>query len=171
MMAYRRLLLPTNLSEVAEHAALFARDLAEEYGATLYVLHVGRWLITPGWLPEPGLTTLALPPDAADLKVELDAFVRRTLGGIRVPVVAEVRTGPPVRVIAEYARQMAIDLIVLGTGAHGLLPRLLSGSVSEAVLERVGCAVLMVPPTANLPNHPGPKPAEIVATGPGSAWF
>jgi hypothetical protein len=72
-----------------------------------------------------------------------------------------VRSGPPVPVITEYAREMNIDLIVVGTHARGVVNRILMGSVSRAVLEKASCAVLIVPQTA---AAPGP-PAAVVTAG------
>jgi nucleotide-binding universal stress UspA family protein len=151
MTTFHRLLLPTNFSEVSAHAAHFAGPLAEKCGATLYVLHAYQPMPLPEPTTQPGLGGMVLLPDEAELREALDAFVRSSLAGIQVRVVSEVRGGAPVRVITDYTREMAIDLIVLGTHARGLFPRLLAGSVSKAVLESAHCAVLMIPAAAAEP--------------------
>ncbi len=166
MTAFKKLLLPTNFSDLAMHAAKFARTLVEEFGGTLYVLHVSQPAMAATATPDVGLGMLVLPPDEIDeLRRSLDAFVRSALGGIHAPTIKEVRTGPPAPVICEYAHEMGVDLIVLGTHARGLASRLFLGSVSKAVLEHASCAVLMVPWMAEVPHESGWAAGELVAAG------
>ena len=145
-MTIRRILLPTDLSDLAAKAAQLARSMADKFQATLYVLHVREpsLIFVPSAGPDLGLMTLT--PDERDPRGELDAFVREHLEPGSAPVVAEMVTGPPVAAITQFARTKSIDLIVIGTHARGLVNRLFLGSVSEAVMEKVSCPVLMVPP-------------------------
>lgn len=157
MTRFKRLLLPTDFSARSAHAATFARSLAEQNQATLYVLHVGQ----RGFAVSPSPDTInpvVLPAlDEDELRRRLDRFVDTALRGLDTPVVTDVRLGAPVQVIAQYAREKAIDLIIIGTDARGLFSRILAGSISKAVLERAGCAVLMVPTAA-------PAPEEVAAS-------
>ena len=59
---------------------------------------------------------------------------------------AEVRIerGDPGVVICEVAEEGGFDLIVVGSHGHGLLKRMLIGSVSTHVLHRAPCPVLVV---------------------------
>lgn len=173
MSLFKRILLPTNFSELAAHAAVFARGLAEEYSATLYVLHACQPVVSPAPAvgPELGVGVVALAPNEAELQAELRTFVRVALGGICVPIATELRAGPPAQVITDYAREAAVDLIVMGTHARGGVTRFFLGSVSKAVMEHAGCPVLMVPLTAAAPDEPRPDPAEIVAAGRGYGAF
>ena len=57
-----------------------------------------------------------------------------------------VLNGSPAAEILRYADDHDIDLIVLGAHGHGLLDRLLIGSVAERVSRHAPCAVLLVPP-------------------------
>jgi nucleotide-binding universal stress UspA family protein len=149
MTAFRKLLLPTNFSDVAAHAARFARTLVDEYGGTLYVLHVHQPAVVPA-TPDVATGMLVLPPDDADVRRSLSVFVRSTLGSLRVPVVTEMRMGSPAPVICDYAHELGVDLIVLGTHARGLASRIFLGSISKHVLEHVECPVLMVPRSARI---------------------
>ena len=56
-----------------------------------------------------------------------------------------VLPGEPGWVLVSVASQ-AVDLLVVGTGRHGGLSRLLHGSVSRYCLARARCPVLAVPP-------------------------
>ena len=154
MMRLKRILLPTNYSELAAHAAGYARALAEEYGATLFVLHAFPPVLAavPAIGVAPG-TDVLIPMEPASTD-EMETFVREHLNGLSAPLVTEVRTGSPVSVITDYAREMAVDLIVIGTHARGRVKSMLLGSVSKAVLEHAGCAVLMVPLAAFTAEEP-----------------
>jgi nucleotide-binding universal stress UspA family protein len=54
----------------------------------------------------------------------------------------------PGRGILNYAREVAADMIVMGTHGREGIDRLVRGSVSEYVVRRAECPVLLVPPTA-----------------------
>ncbi|MBK9128661.1 MAG: universal stress protein [Phycisphaerales bacterium] len=147
-MKFKNILLPTDFSELAQYAAEFARSLAEKYGATLHVLHVRTSVLTPGPAPELGMGVEVLVPDETELQASLDRFVAEHLSGLSVPVTSSLMIGSPAGQIAEYAKANAVDLIVIGTHARGLVNRILLGSVSKTVLESAHCPVLMIPLTA-----------------------
>lgn len=147
-MAIRRILLPTDFSELAQAAAVVAREFADSHTATLHVLHV----IEPV-MPSVANSTLStsatiLTPDESELRQELNAFVREHLPGSGVPVLRVLRAVSPVDAITRYVHEENIDLIVIGTHARGILRRLVHGSISKSVMERAGCPVLMVPQQA-----------------------
>ena len=164
-MTLRRLLWPTDFTELAARAGTFARVLAEWSGATLYVLHAAQSAVAVGPAGGSGMPLVGLAPDETRLERRLAACVRTTLDGIHAPVVSAVRPGAPREVITEYARSRAIDLIVIGTHARGLAASLFHGSTSRAVLQHARCAVLMVPPSALAHEEPWPELADLVAAG------
>lgn len=145
MVSIKRILLPTDFSELAEHAALFARMLSESHHAALHVLHIRDPLAAAVPAPEAAAGVMILPPSETELRQQLDLFVREQLSGIGAPVVAVVLTGSRVSEITRYAREAQIDLIVIGTHARGVVNRIFFGSVSKSVLENAPCPVLMVP--------------------------
>ena len=53
--------------------------------------------------------------------------------------------GEAVEVILDESSKLNIDLIVVGSHGHGAVYHLLVGSVSEGVLHRSSCPVLVVP--------------------------
>jgi nucleotide-binding universal stress UspA family protein len=147
MVAIRQILLPTDFSVLADHAARYARSLAETYHASLHVLHVVSAVLVPVPGPEVGTVAMAVPSDGSVTEAEeaLQHFVRKQLSGLAVPVVTRVLEGAPDLQISRYAAEAAIDLIVIGTHARGLVRRIFLGSVSKAVMEHAPCPVLMVP--------------------------
>ena len=152
MVGIKRVLLPTDFSDVARHAAPFARSLVERYEATLHVIHVSEPVFTGLPASEIGVGVVALPVDETSTRAQLDAFVRDCLGTLRTPPVTALLSGSAPVAITDYAREHAIDLIVVGTHARGLVNRILLGSVSKSVVEHAHCAVLMVPLRAQTPE-------------------
>ena len=147
-MAIRRILLPTDFSELAQAAAVVARELAESHGATLYALHVVKPVIASIATSTLDTSAVILAPDESESRRELDAFAREHLSGCGVSVQTVLHSAEPVDAITQYARKKNVDLIVIGTHARGILRRLVHGSVSKSVMERSGCPVLMVPQQA-----------------------
>lgn len=155
MVTIKRILLPTDFSELADHAALFARMLSETHRAALHVLHIRDPLASAVPAPEAAAGVMVLPPSEAELRQQLGLFVRERLSGIQAPVVAEVLTGNRVSEITRYAKEAHIDLIIVGTHARGMVNRIFFGSVSKSVLESAPCPVLMVPLAASIDEETG----------------
>jgi nucleotide-binding universal stress UspA family protein len=147
MTRIRRILLPTDYSDLARNAAAYARSLAEMCGATLHVVHVVERV--PVVILGAGSSAVALavpgPEAPAAAREAMDRFVRDQLAELAVPVVAHVLEGSPDVQIARYAVEASIDLIVIGTHARGVVKRIFLGSTSKSVLEHAPCPVLMVP--------------------------
>jgi nucleotide-binding universal stress UspA family protein len=58
---------------------------------------------------------------------------------------AELMVGSPKHCIIEYAKEHAIDLIVIGTHGHGAFAALLIGSVAEGLVRKAICPTLVIP--------------------------
>ena len=53
--------------------------------------------------------------------------------------------GEAAELILKEAENVKADLIVMGSRGHGLLRKMLVGSVAESVLRKAACGVLIVP--------------------------
>ncbi|TWT42011.1 Universal stress protein family protein [Phycisphaerae bacterium RAS1] len=148
MALIRRILLPTDLGALSRHAAPLARRLAELCGAELHVLYVAEPAPLSSLGQDDGSYCLSINPTDAELTLVLGQFVESTLPGAAVQ--PHVARGLPAAQIVDFVRAQAIDLVVMGTHARGVVKRLFLGSVSKTVLENAGCAVLMVPATADV---------------------
>lgn len=84
---------------------------------------------------------------ARDARERLHDALTAAFGGLPSDVTAEplVIRGEPGRVLVGVADRPG-DLLVIGTGRHGTLDRLVGGGVSRYCLARAGCPVLAVPP-------------------------
>lgn len=144
-------------SELAFEKAL---ELAADNGnAELHILNVCVSETTVGAVNGIG----ASPPSLSDAGVCLQNHVARTVSDFQARtgctpfkrLVTHVRFDEPGREIAQLAADVAADLVVLGTHDRHGLPRLLLGSVAEAVGRLAPCSVLVVRPK----TAPSPAPA------------
>lgn len=128
-MNIREVLFPTDFSPASEPAGRVAREMAVQCGARLHVVHA----VPP--VTDPGLAAEHLSAAAAVLRE-----------GLRYEVV--LLSGRAASAITQYARDKAIDLIVIGTHGRTGVSRAVLGSVAERVVRTAPCLVLTVPGAA-----------------------
>lgn len=139
-MAYRKILLATDLSATAERAAGWARALARQDGATLHVLHVN--VLSAEQMHYRGLSGIE-----AYAKQVVEAC-RNTLEEFKdepgLELVRAVRNDQsPANAILEYAEAEAVDLIVVGSRGLSSVKRFLLGSVASKVVHAAHASVLV----------------------------
>ncbi|MFI5360943.1 MAG: universal stress protein [Elusimicrobiota bacterium] len=145
----KRLLVAADMSASALAALDAAKMLALQWDAALEIVHVEAPPLPPIWGPYG-----ALPPGrgeaASDERPALAAKLRAAAAGFP-PERVKFRTvrGWPAASLLELARPERADLMVMGTHGYSGLDRLLTGSVSEAVIRRARIPVLAVPETAD----------------------
>ncbi len=131
--------------------ALAARAIAGRLGTRVEVLSV----LEPLPVYDAGFDAPVLPPDfERERRAEVHARVSERLEpvlGARDRWHVELRYGAPGRVIAETARDRRAGLIVVGTGGHGALDRLLGEEVSVQAVRHASTPVLAVAPDAHGP--------------------
>lgn len=147
MVAIKKILCPTDLSEECRPALATACELAKQFSAELYLLHVVAGLENP--YPYLG------PPfnEAMSWETMIRQRARAALNEWPLPegfatlnVVRMLRNGSPTTNIVQYAQEAGIDLIVMGTHGRTGLGHLFLGSVAENVVRRAPCSVFTVRP-------------------------
>jgi len=154
MIEIKRILCPTDLSEISRRSFAHATALARWYGSEVEALHVvphlvprpGDGFIYPGWS--------VLDADARRVIVAgLDQFVRPAReAGVRVQT--RLIEGEPVEEILATALQVAADLVVIGSHGRGGFERWVLGSVTEKVVRKAQSPVLVVGKSGHLPRAP-----------------
>lgn len=142
----RTILVAVDGSEPALRAASLAADLAVKYEAALHLVQVNQPLSVTKELEEFARV------ERMDVATSRDVATRYLLGpaesiaktaGVR-KVSPDVLTGEPAERLLEYAREHAVDLVVLGRRGLGRIRGLLMGSVSSKVSSLAECPVLIV---------------------------
>jgi nucleotide-binding universal stress UspA family protein len=145
MIALQRILVPHDFSETSGAAVKYATALARNFGARLFVLHVGD---------QARLDLETEFPLGLEGAVE-DAVRERLLKILPPAEQAELKpefavcAGVPATEIVRYAKDNDVDLIVMGTHGRGLVGHVVMGSVAEKVVRTAPCPVL----TVRTPQH------------------
>jgi nucleotide-binding universal stress UspA family protein len=143
-MEMKKILFATDFSEGSSNALPYAVDLAKQYGAKLYLIHVVYDVAkTAGWyVPHSSIDEIY-----ADMKKAAEAELAKTFSdGMRglSDIERLVLTGIPHEEITKFAEEKKVDLIVLGTHGRRGLDRMLFGSTAEQVVRNASCPVLSV---------------------------
>lgn len=143
-MNVNRILFPTDFSEHSKVAERTACDYAAHFGAELHVLHVLNDLCL--MMPDAAAELLIPPKVLEDLIVSAEEEIEKVplATGTCNKVVRVVRIGSTYASIVQYAKDNAIDLIVIGTHGRTGLPHVLLGSIAERVVQHAQCPVLTV---------------------------
>jgi nucleotide-binding universal stress UspA family protein len=147
MIVLKKVLVATDFSEPSDAALAYGRELAFTFGAQLVVAHVAENTLTRGFGGGDGFVFV----DPA-LQRSVEARAHRQLETLisdedreQLYAAAVVLTSnAPAHAITEYAKEAAVDLIVLGTHGRGAVAQLLMGSVAERVVRTAPCPVLTV---------------------------
>lgn len=141
---FSQILFCTDFSENADFALSFAVDAASRRpGCGLHLLHVIPESEAQFW------KTYIYEVDDVDAKARHDVDERIETYRSRLPegleLNVEIRIGKDHQEILAFARDRQIDLIVMGRQGHSAIEKALFGNVTEKVVRKADCAVLVVP--------------------------
>ena len=149
MIEIRRILCPIDFSEHSRHALRRAVEVARWYHSNLTVLHVVSQLATPD---APGVPLTDADRDG--LLAEMRCIAGEVPPEVQVAFV--LRQASDVRnEILSLARSLMSDLLVIGSHGRSGFERLLLGSVTEKVVRKSPCPVMVVPAQTATAAGPG----------------
>jgi nucleotide-binding universal stress UspA family protein len=148
VIAFKKILCPTDFSQPSFEALKTAADLAQHFGAELWVMHVIP-LVPP---PTPAVdSTFGMSFDLPLYQQELAASSEKSLKDLvqqRVPQGLNAHAvsipGDPAQEIIRTAEDQKVDLIVIATHGHTGWGRFIFGSVAEKVVRLAPCPVLTI---------------------------
>ena len=148
-MEMERILFATDFSEGSSSALPYAIDMAKQYGAKLFLVHVIYDVAkTAGWyVPHVSIDEIYCDMEKSARK-ELEKCYVDEMRGLQ-SVEHVVLKGMPYEEIVRFAEERKIDLIVLGTHGRRGIDRMLFGSTAEQVVRNAPCPVLSV----RIPKH------------------
>lgn len=129
---YDEILVPTDGSIHADHAATDAFSLAERFGSTVHALRVVDISTLAGPFSAGGIDSTFVDRVREQASTEIDRVESRWDTPSRFH--GEVRNGTPSATILAYVDEHDIDLIAMGTHGRTGLKRFVLGSVTEHVL-------------------------------------
>lgn len=150
MVAIKHILVPTDFSEAASHALDYALSLAKTFQARILLMHVYEPIVYYSDAPM-GM------PDLIELEQNIRAVAEQSLQNIlekqiklreaefgAIPVETILAQGKPFVEIIQTAKEKSADLIVLSTHGRSALEHILLGSVTEKVVRKAHCPVLVI---------------------------
>lgn len=142
-MLPKHILVPTDLSVHAEDALEYACELAQKLDATVHLVNVIG--IPALGVPELGVAVTSTMIDSmvTENQRALEALVARCRPGVAIGQVL-MKTGDARDMIDEAAKEVAADLIVMGTHGRRGVSRALLGSIAESVVRSAPCPVLTI---------------------------
>ena len=144
MTPIRRILVPTDFSQMADRALDLALEMARAFGAQLTLVHV----TAPVMVLPPPLELVPIPTLFPDMPRRInDELEARTTRARQAGIASESQTlsGNPHVEIVRHAGEIKADLIVMGTHGRSGISHAVLGSVAERVVHRAPCPVLIVP--------------------------
>lgn len=148
MFAPKRILVPTDFSPHADNALRYAIDVAEQYHAEIFLLHVideaieqctVEYCLTDTVMRE--IEQESMARSAAKLEEEIKR-VRADVSNVQIS--PYVKRGVPYNEILREQGEKNIDLIVIASHGRTGIQRILIGSVAEKVMRGAKCPVMLV---------------------------
>lgn len=137
----REVLLHGGPDDAFDRSVVFARQLAETFGARLHILYAVEDPLAAGWTAE--ITPARLPEIHAAIEDEARERLARSISledQERLGIQLVIRTGPEQREVVLYTTEHPIDLAIVhahfGNEAHAAL--------AHALIEQGRCAVLVL---------------------------
>jgi universal stress protein A len=141
-----RILWPTDFSELSIRGGHYALGFCQHFGAELHIIHV----IPPPLSPDVSLVvpaevpvTVAEPEIVEASEEALKKLIQEHFSGYE-KLAAKVFFGNPWPGVCDYAKEHAIDLIVVTTHGRTGLSHALIGSTAERIVQHAPCPVLTI---------------------------
>ena len=132
MRTFQKILFPIDLSDTCSAAAPWVEKLASKFQSEVELLHVLE--MPPAYFSDWYGYTAVIDTDAIRYARinEVNSFLTDKFQGLQVR--REVVEGDAAQVICQYAKEHAVDLIMMPTHGYGIFRSLLLGSVTAKVL-------------------------------------
>ena len=148
---YKCILFGTDFSAASGPAFDQALKLARQNGAELLIAHA--------FVPPDSLSYM--PPEcyhqwATQFRAETEGRISALIQSARKNKVKAhmlILSGPADNAILKAAKQLGVDLIVIGTHGHRGVSRFFLGSIANQLVTRAPCAVLTVRPPGALTSQ------------------
>jgi nucleotide-binding universal stress UspA family protein len=148
MFTPKKILVPTDFSAYADNALKNAIDLAKQYKAKVFLLHViddGFSQCAVDYCLDEAAVQKVLKDSIDNAKEKLQQEVKKINEDYSdIEIVYDTARGIPYEEIIKEQKDKKIDLIVIAShGKTGIMKNLI-GSVSEKVMRNAKCPVLLV---------------------------
>ena len=139
----KSILVPIDFSPSSKKALAYAVPFAEQFGARIILVHVVEPVAMPDFA---NYYPLAIENDKvmASCKVRLEQLIKERAIEPKLVEKTLVRHGRSFHEIADAARTLKADLIIISTHGYTGVKHALMGSTTERVVRHAPCPVLVV---------------------------
>ena len=152
-------------SEVTPKVLDQTHRLARSFGSRVVLINVLPETVVAEFGPIP------LTPEERRMEQGKLFALRDSFSARGTSATAQLLQGNVVDAIVAKSRELAADVIVMGSHGHGAFYNLLVGSVTEGVLKRAPCPVLVVPSNGELREEATPDADDEFELDPDDAGF
>ena len=143
-MTFENILVPYDGSKYSNKAYMMALNLAKRYGSKITVLTCLNALYEGGWYVDRCISDQELKKQEKSVQKEFEKL-KSLANNDDVSFNSEILPTPQiVKALVNYAKTKKIDLVVMGSHGRTSWYKLLLGSVSNGVVQRVHCPVLIM---------------------------
>lgn len=136
----KTIIIPTDFSDIANNAMDFAIELARKMGSRVLIVHIARKNLFNSLFSHSNQIS---HNRASDNMKELELSIKSKTEGVMVDY--KIIDGSFTDVLNELYYEIDADLIVMGTRAESKVRRIIWGSNTLDVIEKVDCPLLVVP--------------------------
>jgi nucleotide-binding universal stress UspA family protein len=144
-----KLLVAADLSDSTEIIVKKVEEIANPLSAKVWIIHNA--------VPEPDTLEFKVDPQAAREALakkfhQEHCQIQEIAERLRIAgldTTALLVHGPTVETILEEAEKLDVDMIVVGTHGRSAMYQLIMGSVSEEILHKSLCPILVIPTRKN----------------------
>ncbi len=141
-MLFKNILVPYDGSSHSKHSFKVALDMAKKYNSKILMVTVLD--TSPGYWAHTSLWDNAMVGAKTLVTKEFESF-ESAAKKAKVPFHSKIiESHSTTKAIVSYSKSKKIDLIVMGAHGKTGLDKLILGSVSNSVVHRVRCPVLIV---------------------------
>lgn len=154
--AIKKILVPTDFSDLSVEAVRYAMSLSEMYGADLVLFHAVDDAPVLAFHTMELTSDFVLDDTAKTAERHLEEFARSHDIRSHYGLSLVIRRGNPYDEITRYASEENVDLIVMATHGRTGLAHVLLGSVAEKVVQHADIPVLTIKPAkirSSRPEH------------------
>lgn len=139
----QKILVPIDFSNGIEQIIQKSMQMAKAFSGSIYLVHVEQ-PIKDSSGRDHGDPVAEMTHDYPDETAKLNTLAGRIRDdGIETHAI--FIKGVPSLSILEVAEKISAELIIIGTHGHGIITGLLLGGVSQAIIKKSACPVLLVP--------------------------
>jgi len=138
----KKILVPIDFSEPSLKALRYAVPFAEQFGATISLVHIREPLTYPVDVPNVSAVPLS-GIEEEEARKKLFELAYREIEEL-VPIDVHVSSGKAAEEIVNLAKALETDLIIIATHGYRGLMHLMMGSTAEKVVRNAPCPVLVV---------------------------